>query len=60
LTEWSSLGTAYGISDDGLTIVGTGFHNGLGEAWIAHIPEPAAVLLLLLGSALFMNRPRAA
>jgi probable HAF family extracellular repeat protein len=48
LTGWSALGTAYGISDDGLTVVGGGVHNGLGEAWIAHIPEPTTLTLFLV------------
>jgi probable HAF family extracellular repeat protein len=43
LTGWTSLGTATGISADGLTVVGTGskntpsFHQ---EAWIATSPNP--------------------
>jgi probable HAF family extracellular repeat protein len=56
LTGWSSLGTAHGISDDGQTIVGGGSHNGRGEAWIAHIPEPGTLTLVLLGSLLGINR----
>jgi len=54
LTGWA-LGTAYGISADGLTIVGTGNHNGRTEAWIASldvtaVPIPGAVWLF--GSAM--------
>jgi hypothetical protein len=48
LTDWK-LYSAYGISDDGLTIVG----NGLGPrghiGWIAVIPEPSTALLLAGG-----------
>lgn len=45
LTGWA-LDSAYGVSADGLTIVGTGFHNGYDEGWIAHIPEPTCITLL--------------
>ncbi|MFQ5806090.1 MAG: hypothetical protein ACE5I3_06545 [Phycisphaerae bacterium] len=49
LTGWR-LSVAYGISADGLTIVGDGQNpNGDTEAWIAHIPEPAALWLLAFG-----------
>jgi probable HAF family extracellular repeat protein len=34
LTGWT-LTTAYGVSSDGQTIVGSGVHNGVVEAWIA-------------------------
>ena len=49
LTGWD-MGTAYGISADGLTIVGAGTHNGSREAWIARldaspVPIPGAVWL---------------
>ncbi len=49
LSGWT-LVTAMGVSGDGRTIVGTGI-NPLGneEAWIARIPEPATIALLLLG-----------
>jgi len=39
LTGWS-LEKATGISDDGKTIVGDGFHNKTSEAWIAHLDRP--------------------
>ena len=40
LSGWQ-LSEATGISDDGLTIVGTGINpNGQPEAWIAHLPAP--------------------
>ena len=48
-TGWT-LSEAAAISDDGLTIVGTGTNpNGLTEGWIAVIPEPGTALLMGLG-----------
>jgi uncharacterized membrane protein len=50
LSRWE-LKTAYGISDDGRTMVGYGFNpDGQGEAWIAHIPEPSTLYLLAVGA----------
>ena len=51
-----ALATA--VSDDGLTIVGRGNSPaGPPEGWIAHIPEPSALSLLLLdGIAAFRRR----
>jgi len=51
LTGWK-LEAARGISADGLTIVGTGRHNGVPESWVVVIPSPGA-LLMLLGAGLF-------
>jgi uncharacterized membrane protein len=42
LTGWT-LVEAYGISADGRTIAGHGNHNGVGEAWVVTIPEPAGL-----------------
>jgi hypothetical protein len=48
LDGWT-LQTAYGISRDGLTIVGVGINpNGRTEAWLATIPEPACSTLALV------------
>lgn len=57
LTGWSLEGRA-AISDDGLTIVGTGTNpNGDVEAFIAVLPEPGTMVLMALGmSALFRRR----
>ena len=48
LSGWDLTGAA-DISDDGLTIVGSGINSGRYEAWIAVIPEPASWVLLLAG-----------
>jgi probable HAF family extracellular repeat protein len=48
--EWT-LTEANGVSYDGLTIVGTGIHNGVTEAWVATIPEPDTILLAALAAA---------
>ncbi len=48
LSQWL-LVDAFGISDDGRTIVGWGFHNGFDEAWMARIPEPTTIWLFAVG-----------
>jgi uncharacterized membrane protein len=51
VTGWELSG-AFGISDSGLTIVGTGTNpSGDKEGWIAVIPEPTTALLLASGLA---------
>ena len=37
---WTRLSSANGVSLDGNTIVGDGFHNGSFEAFVAVIPQP--------------------
>jgi probable HAF family extracellular repeat protein len=56
LTGWVLI-EALGVSDDGLTIVGYGT-NPLGntEAWVATIPEPATLSLLVLGGLVLLRR----
>ena len=55
LANWE-LTEAVAISDDGMTIVGNGIYtvmpgvSGPG-GWVAHIPEPCSVLLIIVGGA---------
>ena len=59
-TGWT-LSEAAAISDDGLTIVGTGTNpNGLTEGWIAVIPESGTALLMGLGLVGLASRCRSA
>ena len=47
----------YGISDDGLTIVGYGINpDGFHEAWIATVPEPSTLILFALGGLILRKR----
>jgi uncharacterized membrane protein len=49
LTGWRLL-AARGVSQDGLTIVGSGINpSGQNEAWLAIIPEASTGLLLAAG-----------
>ncbi|HEY0467578.1 MAG TPA: hypothetical protein VGC79_25430, partial [Polyangiaceae bacterium] len=36
-SDWT-LDRAFGVSDDGKWVVGTGTHQNHGEAWVAHLP----------------------
>jgi probable HAF family extracellular repeat protein len=57
MDDWTLIfGT--GISADGTTIVGTGYHNGVTEAWIAHLPEPATAWLLTAAALMALRRRR--
>jgi len=58
LTGWTSLVQAYSISSDGTAIVGFGFHNGNEEAFLAVIPEPATLALLVIGGLVVLRRHR--
>jgi probable HAF family extracellular repeat protein len=59
LSDWQSL-RPQGISDDGTTIIGWGNHADLqsSEAWIAVLPEPSALALVAVGSAVVLRRRR--
>ncbi|MEX2142253.1 MAG: hypothetical protein WD894_23495 [Pirellulales bacterium] len=45
------LSEVRGVSADGLTVVGTGVHDGRIEAFVATVPEPSGVILALLAAA---------
>jgi probable HAF family extracellular repeat protein len=49
--ENSRLIEATGVSADGLTIVGTAFHNGQQQAFVATIPEPSTIVMAALAVA---------
>ena len=56
LAGWS-LNSALGISDDGTVVVGEGRNpDGMSEAWIAHIPEPTTLSLLLIGGLMLRRK----
>jgi probable HAF family extracellular repeat protein len=58
LTGWT-LREARGISADGLTIAGWGINpDGFTEAFVATIPEPGTVSLLVLGGIALLRRKR--
>jgi probable HAF family extracellular repeat protein len=50
LDGWQ-LVEAESVSADGLTIVGSGLHNGRTEGWVATIPEPSTIALAALSVA---------
>jgi hypothetical protein len=47
LDDWT-LTEANGVSYNGLTIVGTGLHDGINGAWVATIPEPSTLGLAVI------------
>ena len=55
LGNWK-LGSATGISADGLTIVGQGVNpDGYNEGWVVTIPEPCTLLFLGFGAVLLKD-----
>jgi uncharacterized protein related to proFAR isomerase len=48
--ENSILFEATGISADGRTIVGTAFHDGVRQAFVATIPEPSTIVLAVVAA----------
>lgn len=58
LTGWK-LASADAISPDGLNFTGYGWDpNGISRAWVAHVPEPAMILIMPLDLALLPHRRR--
>lgn len=55
---WTDLYEARGISADGKTIVGIGIRNGNAEAFVAVVPEPAGLTLLVASGAVAVCRTR--
>ena len=56
LNGWQ-LKYATGVSADGMTIVGYGTNpDGNTEGWIATIPEPCTLALLIFGSSMLRKR----
>jgi probable HAF family extracellular repeat protein len=54
----TNLTEAWGVSDDGLTVAGTGVRNGNNEAFLAVLPEPTALALLALATPAVIGRRR--
>jgi probable HAF family extracellular repeat protein len=55
---WSRLEFAKALSADGNTIVGDGIRNGNTEGFVAVVPEPAGLTLLVASAALAVRRRR--
>jgi uncharacterized membrane protein len=55
---WTQLHVASGVSADGRTIIGTGIRNGNSEAFVAVVPEPASIGLVLPLAAATLRRRR--
>jgi len=58
MLQRSVLTQARGISLDGNTIVGTGFRNGNTEAFVAVVPEPTTLGVLVAGGVAMLRRRR--
>jgi hypothetical protein len=58
LSGWT-LESAFGMSDDGRTILGSGINpSGVREGWVVVVPEPAGSGLIVLGSGILVRRCR--
>ena len=57
MTGWQ-LTQAWGVSPNGPTIVGRGYHNGQEEAWVAVLPDPATLALVGAGALGLLGRRR--
>jgi hypothetical protein len=56
-TNWQSLTRVTSLSDDGMTIAGTGrWSDGSTRGWVATIPEPATLVLLSLAGLALRRR----
>ena len=54
-----TLRDAWDVTPDGMTIVGMGTNpTGFSEAFVAHVPEPATGLLVLLCGGALMKETR--
>jgi hypothetical protein len=49
--ENSILFSTTGVSADGMTLVGTAFHDGQRQAFVATIPEPTTVVRAIIAAA---------
>jgi hypothetical protein len=48
------LTEATGVSYDGQTVVGTGIHNGVTQAFVATVPEPSTIILAIIVAAVLL------
>ena len=53
MTGWT-IDSIEDVSADGKTFVGSGTFNGTSQAFVASVPEPSSLSLLLVGGAVLM------